>query len=414
MLIFLSDDDFVAWIIIATFGALTIQIEQGIQIVAARRLARHWQLADEALFFEELAIIQCSFRRFSLAVLFGLGATGFIYFGALADLAMSSNWPFAWSAFILSYSLNYWFGYNSAILLATNCTAYFNLINALTRGVNFLFTVLLLSKGLAILGLALSFLASVSLSVTLLRMQAKKRIAMVAGREPLPAKAVTFETDRDKSRPTTLYTGYTVSNFLLYKGAFLMFPLLPGSQEIADYGLALQLVAIVYAISIIPTQVWLNRLVQAVLDQDIVRVWNNLLASLGFGFTVFATCFIAVLIMARPALGLIGSEVTLPTNQLIGLLFLGFMIEAAIFMLVNLLLILERPRFLWRYISGVWIILTVCCLAQLSNPAMGITTVFLLVPLFIQAFTMLPLAIWSVLRAVKAHGGDCHGGKYVA
>jgi hypothetical protein len=403
LLIFLSDDDFLAWIIIATFGALTIQVEQGIQIVSVRRLARLWHAADEEQFFEELAIIQRSFRRFSLAVIFVLGATGFIYFGVLADLTMSQIWPLAWAAFILSYGLNYWFGYNSAILLASDCTAYFNLTNAFTRGVNFLLTVFLLWNGLSILGLALSFLASVSLSVMLLRKQAKIQMAKVAARDPLPIHTTSSDADKKKRRPTTLYTGYTVSNFFLYKGAFLVFPLFPGAHEIADYGLALQLVAIVYAISIIPTQVWLNRLVQAVLEHDIVRVRNNLLVSLGFGFTVFAVGFLAVVVIARPMLELIGSQVTLPTNQLIGLLFLGLMIEAAIFILINLLLILERTRVLWQYIFSVWIVLTVCCLTQLSHPAIGITTVFLLVPVLSQTFMTLPVAIWSVLRAATAH-----------
>jgi len=398
LLVFLSAEDFVAWILIATFGALTIQIEQGIQVVASRRLARHWHSGDTSEFSKELVDIQCNFQRFSLAVFFGLGTIGFLYFGALADLDLSPNWPYAWFFFILSYSLNYWFGYNNAILLATESTSYFNLTNALTRSVNFVLTLLLLWQGLSILGLALSFLAAVCLSVLIQRRKARVQIAAMKYR--LPTAAIPARGGPEP-RPTVAYTVYTLSNFFLYKGAFLAFPLLPGSHDIASYGLALQLVAILYAISIIPTQVWLHRLVTAFLDRDRRGVTQNLSASLAFCFAVFAACFLAVVLLARPVLGLIGSEVDLPSNAVIGVIFLCFLVEAVIFLFVNLLLVFGETRFLWHYTLKVWIVLALCCIIQNLFPTMGIAVVFLLVPLTVQTLTTLPVAILHALRSVR-------------
>lgn len=409
LLFFLSNDDFLAWILISTFGALTIQIEQGIQIVAARRLARLWHSANRVLFLEELELIRGTYRKFALSVFFGLGSAGFLYFWLFAELSPSPIWPYAWVAFILSYGLNYLFGYNTVVLLATENTVHLNLTSTLTRGINFVLTFYLLWQGLSILGLSLSFLASVGLSITLLRRRANEQIEKFSDRPPLHSQRETSVKRSDRAASTVANMAYTLSNFFLYKGAFLVFPLLPGASDISGYGLSLQLVAIVYAVSIIPTQVWLDRLVHAVLQGDVNRVRSNLLISLAFGAVVFTAFFLAIVVLARPALVLIGSDVELPSNALIGLIFLAFGIESIIFMLVNLLLILEETRVLWRYIVGVWIALTVSCATQIVAPAIGITTVFLLVPMLIQAFTTLPVVLWHAMARVKALSGRLDG-----
>lgn len=399
LLIFLSASDFLAWILIATFGAFTIQVEQGILIVAARRLARPWHSGDRAEFLEELAAARRSYSRLSMVVLFGLGGFGFLYFGVLTSQDMSANWPLAWVIFVAGYALNYWFGYNSAILLSSECTAQFNLINASTRSLNFATTVLFLWMGLSILGLAASFLLSVGLSVFLIRRQAQGQLARLG--QPAPGDPPSAPRAADfRSRSGRSYIFYTLSNFALYKGAFLLFPLFPGVLNISDYGLALQLVAIVYGISIIPTQVWLSRLVVAVLAKDAHRIWQNLWISLGFVAVVFALFLGATIILGRIALDMLGSDVSLPENGVLGLMFLALMIEAVIFVIVNLLLILGEIRFLRQYVVSVAVVLAACCAIQMTQGGTGVVLVFLLVPMAVQALVSLPFAIRAMRQGV--------------
>lgn len=398
---FLSNEDFLAWVLIATFGALTLQIEQGIQIVATRRLAHHWHSADQRGFLKDLTDVRRKFRRLSVAVLLGLGSFGVIYFGILTDLHLSSTWPLAWGTFILAYGINYWFGFNNVILLATRCTFYFNLTNAFTRSLNFFLTLFLLSQGLSIFGLALSFLISVILSVTLMRRRAIRQISTFP--PDASSESVSVGDTAKSFRHTTVYTLYSLSNFALYRGAFLLFPLLHGKDNISNYGLALQLVAIVYAISIIPTQVWLDWLMRAVLDRDLPRIRHNLIASLTFALLVFVVFFLVLLVLARPALDIIGSNVALPSNSMISLIFIAFLVEAFIFVIVNLLLVLNVPRFLWRYIGGVWTALAFSWIISVIWPDASIATVFLCTSLALQALTTLPLALWYAIQETKKH-----------
>lgn len=405
-LAFLSNGAFLAWILIATLGSLTIQAEQGIQAVAVRRLAFRWHSSDRQGFSVEVTAIRRKLRLFSVAVIVGLGVAGFIYFGRLTSPPDAETWFFTLSAFMLSYGLNYWFGVHGVILLATQDTRYVYVTNSATRSVNFLLNLFFLWLGLSIVGLALSFLISVALSVLFLRGRSLRRTrgfygdVAIAHCGAAPGLTVAGNAARRVGRTVT-YTAYTLSNFCLYKGAFLLFPLLPGSDNISGYGLALQLVAIVYTISILPTQVWLDQMVKAVLDYDLPRVKYNLLGSLAFIFATFGVVFLAVLVLARPALDVISSQIYLPRDLVLTLLFFGFLVEAVIFVLVNVLLLLGDTRFLWRYISGVLIALSLSSSLQMVRPDFGITSVFLLVPVALQTLATLPVGLWYVAKAVK-------------
>lgn len=390
-LLFLNRDEFLCWILITTFGALTIQVEQGIQIVSARKLARPWHSCDIQSYYQELALARRNYRRFSLAVVFILGSAGFLYFSLLTQLPLDRHWQLTWFLFVLAYALNYWFGHNSAILLSSNCTASFNLANALIRSFNFLLTIIFLWMELSVLGLALSFFISVCLSVTLHRRRALQQLKLL---ETLSAPEIPSETS--PSGQTLPYTIYTISNFMLYKGAFLLFPLFADVGNISDYGLALQLVAIVYTISIIPTQIWMNRLVEAVLTRDGAKIRRNTAMSFGFGIGVFTICFILTAFLAQPVLHMLGSDVSLPLGGILGLIFLAFAVEAMIFTIVNALLIMQDLRFLRQYIFSVIALLSVCVISQLMWDITNVALIFLMIPLAVQSITTLPIGLWSL------------------
>ena len=390
-LIFLNQDEFLCWILITTFGALTIQIEQGIQIVAARKLARPWHRCDIHRYYQELALARRNYRRFSLAVFCILGSAGFLYFSLLAQLPLDRHWPLTWILFVLAYVLNYWFGHNSAILLSSNRTASFNLVNALTRSFNFFLTVVFLWMGLSILGLVLSFFISVCLSVTLHRRRALQQIKLLktlSTPEVLPEASI--------SGQTLPYTIYTISNFMLYKGAFLLFPLFANTGNISNYGLALQLVTIVYTISIIPTQIWMNSLVEAVLARDGAKIKRNTAMSLGFGISIFTIFFTLTVFLAEPVLHMLGSDVSLPLGGILGLIFLAFAVESVIFTIANALLIMQDLRFLRHYIFGVITLLSTCVISQLIWNTANVALIFLMIPLAAQSITTLPIGLWSL------------------
>lgn len=400
LLIFLSDRDFLAWILIATFGACTIQIEQGIQIVAARRLGLFWHCQDSKNFLSELEKARRRFRVFSLFVIVGLGAIGFFYFGLLIDVPLSSDWPIVWCLFILTYGMNYWFGSNSVILLATANTSQFNLTNAFTRSVNLVLTIIFLEKGFSLLGLALSFFISVNLSVFLLRRWANQVVTAIDKR--------TFSVKRENklnkdSHHTVIYTFFTLSNFFVYKGTFLIIPMFISSSQISVYGLSLQLVAIVYTIAIVPTQVWLSKLMTAVLDKDKHRVFLQIVYSLLFGLLIFSASFSFLHFFGNAALNLIGSSVALPPSWILALIFLAFAIESIIFILVNLLIILNVTKFLWKYFACVWgAFATSVLIAQFWENATDIVFPFLVLPLIIQTFIALPTAVFYTFQALTS------------
>ena len=390
-LIFLNQDEFLCWILITTFGALTIQIEQGIQIVAARKLARPWHNHDVHKYYQELALARRNYRRLSLTVFFILGSAGFLYFPLLTELPLDQHWQLTWILFVLAYVLNYWFGHNSAILLSSNCTASFNLVNALTRSLNFFLTVIFLWMGLSILGLALSFFISVCLSVTLHRRRALQQIKLL---KTLSTPEVLSGTSI--SGQTLPYTIYTISNFMLYKGAFLLFPLFANAGKISDYGLALQLVTIVYTISIIPTQIWMNSLMEAVLARDGAKIRLNTVMSLGFGISIFTIFFILTIFLAEPVLHMLGSDVSLPLSGILGLIFLAFAVESIIFAIVNVLLIMQDLRFLRHYIFCVIALLSVCVISQLIWDTANVALIFITIPLAVQSIMTLPIGLWSL------------------
>ena len=130
------------------------------------------------------------------------------------------------------------------------------------------------------------------------------------------------------------------------------------------------------------------------------RIWQNLWISLGFVAVVFALFLGATIILGRIALDMLGSDVSLPENGVLGLMFLALMIEAVIFVIVNLLLILGEIRFLRQYVVSVAVVLAACCAIQMTQGGTGVVLVFLLVPMAVQALVSLPFAIRAMRQGV--------------
>ncbi len=401
LLHYLSSDEFVAWIVIATLGALTIQLEQGLLVIATRRVAWQWHGEDVEATQRELARVRSTFHRFSASVLVCLGGVGLFYFSLWANMALPPHWELAWALFVSAYAINYWFGHNNVVLLAMEATHTFNMVNSCTRLLNLALGFLFLSLGLSILGLALSFFLSVVVSVLMHARNARRQLAVARGKHD------TSDRPAHSHRPEWQGLGfslYTLSNFLVYRGAFLLLPLLPHNFQLDSYGLALQLVAIVYAVSVIPAQVWLGQLVTAVSSRSLHRVASHLGKSLAFAAGVFLLLFGLALGVAGPALSLLGSDVSLPPAADLALVFSAFFIESLIFLLVNVLLLLGRQRYLYGYSAGVLFIVSLCCAyALFLDPDVGVR-VFLILPMLFQGLVALPGAVVVLTFALARLG----------
>jgi len=182
------------------------------------------------------------------------------------------------------------------------------------------------------------------------------------------------------------YGMFTLSSFLLYNGALLIVaPLFP--SETASYGLALQTSALLSAMSLIPLQVWLGRLVLA----DGVHQMLELRRSLVACNLLFAVGYACMILVAPLLLRAIGAEVALPKIGVLALMYGAFAVELNIFVMANHLTAKGDYSFTNWYacislsglLAGAW-------LAWTSDTLwLG----FLAVPLTVQVFVTLPYII---------------------
>jgi hypothetical protein len=389
LLKFFDPGQFVLWAIFTTWGGLTLQIESSIQIVSGRRIAREFHGGRPLA--HTLGGVRLAYRKLAAMTLGPVALAGFLYLSYVAAPRLSTHWAFEWLIFVAAYGVNYWFGVNNAVLLATDHVETYSYIAAFTRLVNFVGTLWSLSVGFGVLGVCICFASSVALNCALMALAARRALET-----NLPPASVSAAEAGSSSAAggIVLYTTYTVAAYALYKIGVLTATSFFDKEVVGAYSLTLQAYTMLSSIALVPVQARLSRLVKALLaerQQDVVR---ELTFTLVTANAVFALGTAVLLWIGGDMLDRIGARVSLPPPIELISVGLAFVIELNLFIFINLLVTQQQFRFVKVYVSCVAVALLLAATAVAAGQPLVRSLVIL--PVLVQVFVCLPAVIWLV------------------
>jgi hypothetical protein len=312
------------------------------------------------------------------------------------------HWSSAWLLFSIAYAINYYFGANNSILLALAKVETFNYIGSLTRALNFFGTLLLLIAGLSVMGICISFAASVTVGCLLTAIAARRSLlqfASAADADPSEGRI----SEPTKSTDIVKYTLFTFSAFALYKGGVLVATSFFPKDLVGRYSLTLQAYTMLSAAALVPIQIWLARLVNAIVVDDQKKVVRELARTFWYANLVFAAGTAFLVLLGNEVLGRIGTKVTLPGAANVLIVAFAFLVELNIFILVNLLVTKRRYEFVRIYVvcaaSGMMLGLSAIWLTR------DLVLSMIVIPAIVQAMVCLPLLTKRVCAELKTTPG---------
>ena len=166
LLRYLDHGQFLLWAIFTTLGGLTLQIESSVQIVAVRRIARDVYAGISLT--PSLKMVHQAYMKLAALTIGPLAVAGFLYLSYFAAPRLSANFSIEWIIFVTAFGVNYWFGINNAVLLATDHVSSYCYISSFTRLLYFVGTLWSLSCGFGILGICICFASSVVVNCSLM------------------------------------------------------------------------------------------------------------------------------------------------------------------------------------------------------------------------------------------------------
>ncbi len=393
LLRYLDAREFVLWAVFTTWGALTLQIENSIQTVSVRRIASAFHAGATADFVASIARARRAYRALALLTLLGVALGGGLYLAVAVQADAGTPWVLAWCVFILAYALNYWFGANNAILLATARVGAFSYIAALSRSLNFCLTFAALWAGKGVLGICASFAASVVLNCTLIAIQARRALpSLSAGLPPTPSR----DSGKHVAADVVRYMMFTVAAFALYKGGLLVAASRFSDLEVSAYSLALQAFTMLSSLALVPIQAWLARLVAAIMQGGTALVVRELSRTLVVANVVFAAGTLALAWVGDDLLGVISAQVMLPPRAQLLTIAAAFVIELNLLILINLLVTQQRFGFVKIYLGSVLAAMVAAAGALALGQPMVLSLVLL--PLLFQLSICVPLIFGLVAR----------------
>lgn len=388
LLHYLDVSGYVLWSVFTVFGAVTLQLQNGIQPVAVREIAREYRGGTMRSLTGAIKRVRHAYYMLTVFVVGPLLIAGIAYLHFVAGPKLGTAGIPEWFVFVGGYALNYAFAANSAILLGMVRIAQQNNINSVTRALYFTLSFLLLRAGYSVMGICIGFVVSVILSCALITRAARqctnKHRMTRRTAEPEEPK-----TETVANRGMRDYLLYSISAYLLYNGALLVATAIFPKEKVASYTLSVQVFALMSAFSIVPIQVWLNRLVGAVTRRDRVGMLHELAATLVTANAVFVAGFIVLALFGNLLLVLLGSKVQFLRASDLSLIFAAFLVELNIVILVNFLVTSRRYEFVRIYLvtSGMGLVLAALA-AWLSH---RLLLSLVVVPVTLQCLVCLPL-----------------------
>lgn len=396
LLRYLDEGYFILWSVFTTFGGVTLQLESAIQMVSVREIAKEYHSGNVAELKAVIKKAKAAYMVLTVSVLVPFFVCGLLYINYVVSEKIDVQGNVEWMIFILAYAINYYFAINNSILLGMVRVSQYNLINTLTRIINFITTYLFLSLGFSVLGVSLSFAASVLIGVLL--------ISRVAKRSLEDHMSLTKEgfLDNEKfsyvsSSNVLNYTFYMLSAFVVYKGGFLIAITVFSKNVVASYGLTLQAYTMLSIFSLVlPLQVRLHKLVSAVASENKQNVLYELAAGVLVANSLFVMGSVFLVVFGDFLLVFIDSKVMLLDSSNLLLIGLAFLVELNIMLLVNFLVVVKNYRFVKIYMLTS-LVGAFCAFVLTWWLKSGVSTL-IVVPLGLQLFLCLPLIFIVVSR----------------
>ncbi len=389
LLRYLDVSGFVLWSIFTTFGGITLQLENAIQMVSVREIAREYHSGNVVSLQAAIRKARAAYTILSAFVLVPFLVLGLLYLNYVASEKLGHHGSIEWLIFVSAYALNYYFGTKSAILLGMARVARYNNVNSLTRIINFIGTYLLLGMGLSVMGVSLSFAFSVMITCILMSYSARKTLENYSASKEIPIRP-DAKFEHANSSNTLKYTFYMLASFILYKGGLLIATMIFPADVVGAYGLTLQAYTMLSTLAIVvPFQVWLHRLVSAVTTGSQENTLRELAVGMLIANTIFVAGAVLLALFGNMLLVLIDSEVMLPDEMNLFLIGLAFLVEMNIFLLVNFLIIANNYEFVRVYvIISLFGVASAIILTWLTRSSIA---TLIVVPLGLQALLCLPL-----------------------
>ncbi len=389
LLSFLSVNEYVLWSIFVTFIGVTVQLENAVQMVSVRELARGYHQSFSSDFMGAFRKAKKAYLLLTLFVVTGVALAGFVYISLIAKISTLDEYFVEWILLLFAYSINYFFGTNNSILLATNNVSSFNNTLSFTRILNVIFVFILLKLGYSILGLALSLAISVIIGCAIIGVKAARVRAQVESR---PAG----QNVEDKGSPSfkgkgnnfVLYTLYTLCAYVLYKGGILLVAGHFEKATVAAYALSLQIFTLLTTFALVPIQIWLSHLVAAVNENDAEQSLRELSRTFLAVNGLFICGSVGLIALGQFMLSFIKTDIQLPGAWTLLAMAVAFLVEINILLCINLLVTCRNYRFLKVYAktSLISLMLAVLLVTYTDNIILSL----LLVPALIQSVLCLP------------------------
>gem|GEM_PF-4260592 len=389
LLSYLGVNEYVLWSIFVTFVGVTVQLENAVQMVSVREMARGYHQTFSSNFMVAFSKARRAYLLLTLFVAIGVSLAGIVYISLIAKISTIDEYVVEWLLLLFAYSINYFFGINNSILLATKNVSFFNNSLSFTRILNVIFVYLLLKMGYSILGMAMSLVVSVIIGCAIIgRKAAKVRAAIESRPGRLSGDAMDLAPFKGQGNNFVLYTLYTLCAYVLYKGGILLVAGQFEKTTVASYALSLQIFTLLTTFALVPIQIWLSRLVAAVNENDMARSLRELSRTFLAVNGLFICGSVGLIVLGQFVLAFIKTDIQLPGSLTLLAMALAFLIEINILLCINFLVTSRNYRFLKVYAKTSLFSLTLAVLLVMYSD--NIILSLLLVPTLIQTVVCLP------------------------
>ena len=391
LLRYLDHGQFLLWAIFTTLGGLTLQIESSIQIVSVRRIAR--DVYSGRGLASTLKKVRQAYIRLATLTVGPLALVGFLYLSFFAAPRLSASFSIEWIIFVTAYGINYWFGTNNAVLLATAHVNTYSYIASCTRLLYFVGTLWSLYSGFGILGICICFASSVVINCMLMRFAAHRALVTSS---PTQSSNPAETAGVDSTSDIVPFTLYTIAAFVVYKFGVLTATSFFDKEAVSSFSLTLQAYALLSSFALVPLQARLSRFVKALMGNRQKAVIHELTFTLVTANVLYVVG-IATLALAGDAIfDLIGAQIGLPSWIDLITIGLAFAIELNIFVFINLLVTKKQFHFVRVYVTCVLGALLVASMAILMGQSLIFSLVIL--PAIVQGFICLPAVVRLVCK----------------
>jgi O-antigen/teichoic acid export membrane protein len=334
------------WFVFLTLAGLAQLLETGFQPTLARNVAyvyagarglsatglqepRPGASLNHALLADLMAASRRVYRGIAIVSTLLLLVTGTFYIRSLVPVGHDlRNTLLAWVCFAVGNILNFYFGYLNALLQGRGDVNQANQVIVVSRLVQLVVGVGLVSAGLGLLGLGAATLLSAIASRLLAHRFARRGRAST---QPSPTETKysgnSSQIVQVLWHQASRYSLVLVGVFLIWRANILVASTTLGLEDAASYGLAIQIFILLHALASVPFNLSLPKLSSMRAREDEAgarRLFSAALASTLMLYTLFA---LVALALGNPILSLLGSQVHLPQAPIFGAMVIVFLLE---------------------------------------------------------------------------------------